>query len=244
MRDYIKTLSDYMAVFHTVVSSPDTYWFRGHSDASWTLTPSALRYDTKAKRDAALKLVSEFKRIAEIKLARPPGDDEDLKWVQIARHYGLPTRLLDWTENALIALYFSCEDTDTDGLVFVLKPTDLNRSVKNRMARIVTAHQDVKLIDKYWSLGGERSQRGLHTIGINPVWNSERIVAQRGAFTLHGSRDFALTERIASSLVALPIMREVKERLLTELQRVGVDELTIFPELDHACNYLKKRSGL
>ena len=240
----IANLADYMAVFHTVATSPDPYWFRGHADSSWTLTPSALRYPDKRHRDAALRLITEFQRVAEIKLARPPGSTEDLKWVQIARHYGLPTRLLDWTENALIALYFACEDTNTDGLVFVLQPVDLNRSVNSTMPRIFNAHQDAALIARYLQLDGRRRSRGLYTVAINPVWNSERIVLQRGAFTLHGSREFALTPHMVPSLVGLPILGENKLRLRTELARVGVDEMTIFPELDHACQCLMQRSGL
>lgn len=189
-------------------------------------------------------MLSEFKRIAEIKLPRPPADNEDLKWVQIARHYGLPTRLLDWTENPLIALYFSCADTETDGAVFVLKPVDLNLSANSTFARILTPHEDATLIKKYLELDGRLSSRGLRTIAINPVWNSERIMLQRGTFTLHGTRQFALTTDTAPSLVGLPIMRESKHPLLTELARVGVDEMTVFPELDHACTFLRARTGL
>jgi len=189
-------------------------------------------------------LISEFKRIAEIKLPRPPGDAEELKWVQIARHYGLPTRLLDWTENALIALYFSCEDTSKDGLVFVLKPVDLNRFAIRNVPRILNAQQDAPLIAKYLRLDGRWRSRGLPTVAINPVWNSERIVLQRGAFTLHGTRQFALSSTVAPSLVGLPILKETKEKLRTELERVGIDEMTIFPELDHACRCLRQRSGL
>ena len=240
----VKTLSDYMAVFNSVVDSSNTYWFRGHSDYSWTLTPSALRYTSKSRRDEALNLVSEFKRIAEIKLLRPPSDDEELKWVQIARHYGLPTRLLDWTENALVALYFGCENAARHGMVFVLNPVDLNRTSNKTPARILNPHQDKTLIAKYLTLDGRYTVRGLRTVAINPVWNSERIMLQRGTFTLHGSRNFALTNEAAPSLVGLPILRDVKEKLRTELESVGVDEMTIFPELDHACKALRKRRGL
>ena len=227
-----------------MVSSTDTFWFRGHSDYSWTLAPPALRYRTKPDRDSALTLVSDFKRIAEIKLPRPPLHDEELKWVQIARHYGLPTRLLDWTENALIALYFSCGSAGTDGMVYVPNPVDLNRYGDITMARILNPHQDAAVIDQYLTLDGAEDRNGLPTVAINPVWNSERIMTQRGTFTLHGSRHFALTQQTAPSLVGVPILRAVKARLRTELERVGVDEMTIFPELDHVCEFLRKRSGL
>lgn len=240
----VQTLSDYMAVFHSVVSSTESYWFRGHADYTWPLTPSALRYETKAERDRALDLISEFRRIAEIKLSRPPSDTEHLKWIQVARHYGLPTRLLDWTENALIALYFSCSGADTDGMVFVLKPVDLNRTGNHKLNRILTPQHDAEFIAKYLQLDGRRNSRGLRTIAINPTWNSGRIMLQRGAFTLHGSRAFALTRDAVPSLVGLPILRSAKAGLRTELERVGVDAMTIFPELDHACEFLKKRRGL
>ena len=244
IRERIETLSDYTAVLGDVVSSADTFWFRGHSDYSWTLAPSALRYQTKPDRDSALTLVTDFKRIAEIKLPRPPLHDEELKWVQIARHYGLPTRLLDWTENALIALYFSCGTPATDGMVYVLNPVDLNRYGDLTMTRILNPHQDATVISQYLTLDGVEDKNGLPTVAINPVWNSERIMTQRGTFTLHGSRHFTLTQETAPSLVGVPILRAVKARLRTELERVGVDEMTIFPELDHVCEFLRKRSGL
>ena len=88
---FVETLSDYFAVFHSVVSSTDIFWFRGHADYTWSLTPSALRYETKSRRDKALALVSEFRRIAEIKLSRPPSDDEHLKWIQVCT----PLRIAD-----------------------------------------------------------------------------------------------------------------------------------------------------
>lgn len=78
---------------------------------------------------------------------------------------------------------------------------------------------------------------------MNPVWNSERLIIQKGVFTVHGTR-FSLDKGRVPSLVGVPVLREFKPRLRSELQRIGVDEMTLFPELEHSCNHLKRRYRL
>lgn len=117
IRQRISSLAEFITVVSSVVSTDDTYWFRGHAGVDWSLTPSALRYGRIEDRKTALELMSEFKRIADIKLRRPPSPNDELMWAQIAQHYGLPTRLLDWTESATTALYFTCLLPEKDGIV-------------------------------------------------------------------------------------------------------------------------------
>jgi len=240
----IVSLSDYFEIFNSILKKESRFWLRGHSDSTWNLTPSALRYKSEEKRNKALGLLSDFKRFVEIKLSNPPGLNEELKWIQLAQHYGLPTRLLDWTQNASIALYFACLEPEKNGLVFVLNPVDLNKEVDPQRPRVFDAHLDTDLIDKYLKLSGKRDPNGLKTIAIHPTWNSERIMIQQGVFTLHGYRDFTLTGKQAPSLVYLPIPKKVKHSLLKELDRVGVCEMSIFPESEHVCKYLKWRENL
>jgi hypothetical protein len=217
---------------------------------TWTLTPWALRYDTEEKRNKALNLLTDFKRYVNIRLPNLHRPDDELQWVQLARHYGLPTRLLDWTRNAAIALYFAClkapTSTDPDGAVFVINPRDLNREAnkKTKDSRIFDAHADADRIHTYLTLSGGKNLRGLKTIAINPVWNSERILLQQGAFTLHGSREFTLTSRQVPSLVCLRVPANKKEGLLHELERAGMNEMSIFPEPEHMCRYLVWRERL
>jgi hypothetical protein len=118
----VEGLADYFSVLSTAIMSGGQFWFRGHASVEWRLTPSALRYARATSRTEALKLLDDFKRVAEIKLDRPPRPEEELKWIQLAQHYGIPMRLLDWTESATIGLYFACLNPDVDGLVFILKP--------------------------------------------------------------------------------------------------------------------------
>jgi len=241
----VTCLGDYFNILNSVLKKDGAFWFRGNSDLTDRLTPSALRFTKLSQRNRALDLLSDFKRFGELKLQKTPNDDEEFKWVQLAQHYGLPTRLLDWTKNAAIALYFACEkESQKDGAVFILNPVDLNREAFPKKPRILDPNQDAELIEEYLQLDGMKDLRGLKTIAVNPPWNSERIVLQQGTFTLHGSRMFTLTDSQVPSLVYLRIEKDNKQALLEELERIGVNEMSIFPEAEHMCSYLKWRENL
>jgi hypothetical protein len=237
----IEGLGTYFNICSGLLRKGVEFWFRGHADMAWTLTPSALRSIIKENRDKALNLLADFKRYAEIKLPNPPAKDDELKWIQLAQHFGLPTRLLDWTRNAAIALYFACQTVPNGvsaGCVFVLNPVDLNREADLRHARIFDTHSDADRISRYLQLDGRKSQRGPKNIAINPVWNSERIMLQQGVFTLHGSKEFTITNEQAPGLICLNVPHKKKDDLLYELERAGINEMSIFPEPEHMCRYL------
>ena len=241
----IVNLSDFFAVFHALLESDKAFWFRGHADLTYRLAPSALRYDSVSKREKALALVGEMKRFLGMKLQRPPEADDHLGWMQVAQHYGLPTRLLDWTQNAAVAQFFACcNNFDRDSLVVILNPIELNQRVNPKLPRILDYERDAEVIKPFFRLGAGLNSRGKRTIALNPTWNTERIAMQQGCFTLHGSRKFELDRTQATSLLYVPILRERKEPLLEELERVGIGEMFIFPEAEHVCSHLKRRARL
>jgi len=242
----VRSLSQYMEVLDVALKSESGHrWFRGHSDLTWRLAPSALRYRRPANIRKALGLLVEFRRHADFRIERPPPFDDGLRWMQIAQHHGLPTRLLDWTSNAAAALYFTCVRTDRNGMVFFMDPTDLNFALLKGERRLLDPEEDRQLITPYIRLTERLDPRGRHkTVAIQPVVNSERIQLQRGAFTLHGNRNFDLAAKEAPSLCYLPVLAEDKPELLDQLNAVGIDEMSIFPEAEHICSHLRRAAGL
>src|SRR5262245_49355448 len=81
-------------------------WFRGHGNVAHTLLPSIARHANGLAREEML--LKRFKQNAFPFTHRPPQEEWD--WLFLMQHFGVPTRLLDWTESPLVGLYFAVEN--------------------------------------------------------------------------------------------------------------------------------------
>lgn len=103
---------------------PFGVFFRGHGSHNWLLEPSVFRVNDRKLYNETLVFNLFKHRCAEHAPALPT----DFDWLCIMRHHGLPTRLLDWSESILIALYFAVRHEHVDNAkLWVLNGYRLNK---------------------------------------------------------------------------------------------------------------------
>src|SRR3954470_4180404 len=106
------------------LGAPDVIWYRGHPRVEYALLPSLFRYPTGPKKEQ--ELFNEYERWS-VRL----GDEGTSDWDILVdmQHYGIPTRLLDWTDVLGIAIAFALFDSTNDAqpsALYLLNPSRLN----------------------------------------------------------------------------------------------------------------------
>lgn len=222
-------------------------WFRGHGNAAWELEPGAYR-NPRTRRVAGSDYYSEKQLLQTFKLRAPTYlshiPSSDWEWLFLMQHYGLMTRLLDWTEGALIALYFAVRDNDgkSDAAVWAMSPWWLNKQTTGSFDLF---RADDSLVKGLAPGTDKHRLRGRLPLAITPIQANARIVAQRGTFTIHGTERGSL-DRLAKArgrkppcLQRILIPGDSVSGIRRELAISGINEALVFPELSGLCREIQ-----
>jgi hypothetical protein len=211
-------------------------WLRGHEDASWRLTPTLYRYEDPD--EAELRIDFQRRAVKLIPGSRPASHWE---WYFLMQHYRAPTRLLDWTDGALIALYFAARHdpskprTASDIAVWILDPSWLN---KRSLQRRTIAISDWEELRPWLHPDPEAEVRKKFPVAVDPVHLEVRMAAQRSHFTIFGKDkrgiEAAAKEDRSARLckIVLPGGDRKCEQYLDDLAACGIRESTVFPDLE------------
>lgn len=251
-----------------------TFWFRGESNSKFEtpLVPNAYRVladsfkHTKNKRFFSKKIKSiesnidaEYYRKSFRYFQESKVENNSVNRYFLMQHYGIQTRLLDWSENALISLYFAVSsNNDFDGIVWLLNPFELNNITFQKIlestkeCRMIpsfrTTSKKKKLINKNGEFRmreisrryllmdfstDDLTEKSYFPLAIYPPYLENRLQFQSGCFTIFGNEINGLAEIKNSAILNnITIDKSSKNKILKELAILGINENSIYPGLD------------
>jgi hypothetical protein len=238
----IKSIGELLEYLNKHKDSNAPLWFRGQSNSNWNLEPKLMRIEPLPSESHYL---NKFKQDATFILNNKP--ENEFEWMFLMQHYGVATRLLDWSESPLVSLYFALADEtqkDEDGALWVLLPTELNKHNRYRpeFEFEIPSFEDDDLNNYLPSIiSSERKTSLLPMAAIAPR-NSPRMQAQQGVFTI-SHRDNIYVNDAGSDpkhhIWKYNIPKEHKENLLNELTLLGINKFQLFPELGSLAENIK-----
>jgi len=210
---------------------PETAIFRGENNIYDTLKPKVGRlFDNYCNKSALqnfessfesfeTSIIDDFVRYCEPYLENVSVEDE-VKVLTIGQHYGLPTRLLDWTENILVAIYFAIEgNNESDRRIYIYDT--------KRIIGIEEVFSDkLTLIHKYY-----------------PPIIHKRIISQSSLFTVYRYPYIDMREHVKDGKdqifaeIQIPYKNVVGIR--GELSKLGINGKSIWPDIDGVVKYIE-----
>ncbi len=210
--------------------------------------------------DLEIKLIRDFARSYHLYgKHEAPQKGNTLEWLSLLRHYGAPTRLVDFTYSFFIATYFALEKMEKDEnnpVVWAINVTQVKNESKNL---IKNGHPDDGdgLLEKYHKERDAKSFREIFMMEspklqfvypTNPIRMNERLTIQQGLFLTPGD----VRKTFWENLQAVPnyhkyikkfsIDKECKQEILRKLHRMGINRATLFPDLEGFAKSLSTKS--
>lgn len=231
-------------------------FFRGHTQEMHKLIPGLFRgVDSSLKEipddlwDAEYSTFYEFRaRAKEVH----QGNLSDWDILFYMQHHGCKTRLLDWTENFGVALYFSmlgARDASFSPTIWMMNPYALNEKYhksrdlyspefldyKDQKKETISYHNIlIDDLDFWWD----------EPIAIYPIRRVDRLTTQGGYFTIHGNNirpieDMLKEDNAILRKIVLPTdaIKDAEDFL----GMAGINDFTMFPDLDGLAQYLNRK---
>lgn len=223
--------------------------YRGHRDLTWPLLPSIARYGSKAICTVARDKSPErrfFLFFRDYSAALMPqwvsqGDAKEVSWRRliVAQHHGVPTRLLDWTTNPLVALFFAVEGPDARCNSGPGCQVCSGKGTHDAAVLAYLKNEDAFTVEGLAREGTNEDaplyRYGNGAVGVlRPPMISPRIAAQGSHFTISSAPATPIEPDIRAT-IPVGSRSEFRKRL----HQLGINRRTLFPDLDGIAEHLK-----
>ncbi len=283
--DYLDKLdelgSEYVNNFFTNNPVNGTFLFRGMEDQKYKLLPSVFRTHEDCCEGKVITNKNYLEFVTEKNILKKFIQDASayvsqmdpcdyVRWAELAQHYGVPTRFLDWTENPLVALYFACESNkDCDGVVWLLHKANYwnyekhhdnalkddlrHRTIQDFIQDLLDISKEDENCSKLCSL----------PLVYTPYYTNPRMSAQASWFMVWGTRKEAFEDQIENDCFMqynppihgertdgvkqvkkfayrLLIHSSDKQVIMRQLDHIGIHAKSLFPGLDGIGRHIER----
>jgi len=226
------------------------YAFRGLSNKEYRLENSFMR-NCGNKADLEYHLLRNFKKYAQI------GDQKQMasiwRLMTIAQHYGLPTRLLDWTYSPFIAVHFATcdvEQYDRDGVIWMVDYVSINKTLPEPLCTIRDQEKanafTIEMLDRSMDSLNEFAQLAPEDLVIffEPPSLDSRIINQFAFFSVMSDPVISMDDWLKNKpelYKRIIIPAELKWEIRDKLDQANITERILFPGLDGLADWLKRQ---
>jgi len=213
-------------------------FYRGHSHKSHKLVPSLLRSNFSLTIEQNLYIESYARGRSLMNKS-----ENSWEFLSIMQHYGIPTRLLDWSESLATALFFALSDSYSEPQIWITNAFELNK--KNNITdvpKIITVGKDdlEDYEECFISHVNTKSWKFDKPVFLQIPWTNERIINQKGFFTFHPNST-PMEDSCRKYVKCISIKKEAIPSLKRFLEYSGVGDDNIYADLESFGKHLKKR---
>lgn len=225
------------------------YAFRGVSDTNYNL---ANRFMRLCGHNVKLEyhLLRNFRKYAHH--SSHSSEQSDWRWLTVAQHHGLPTRLLDWTYSPFVALHFATANVqkyDCDGAIWCVDFVEVNRLVPSPLIDVLneigsntfTLEMLERALPDVQSFG--RNTREDLLIFFEPPSLDARIVNQFAFFSLMSDPSVpqnGFLKNHPNLFRRIIIPKELKWEVRDKVDQANITERILFPGLDGLADWLTR----
>lgn len=247
---FIDNLDDILKYISVFKKEHGIVWFRGHSNINYRLNSGLYRIDKNLSivRDSENNIFNCFINYGD-SYCNQFYENKDWNVLFLMQHYGLPTRLLDWTDSFITALYFAIKDKKEgeSACIWMLSPIGLNKRCKNLyeggndsrfenigLLTLDTLPDRIKNYRDFFE-----GHISIDSFAIVPRRSNDRLVSQNGFFTLQGTKGVSLDEEASEFLVKIELSDNIAEECRIFLEINGINYYSLYGGIDGLCSYLK-----